>query len=126
MKSEIAIFGRDPLVGGTLELALRNAGYGARFVDSSLADEPAELLNGDRLVLLGPRLGAETKKALLLGMRSMPEKAEVPVLELVVAPDVPAEGPVIPVAWPCRMEDLLGKVEAALADGSSAEGSGRQ
>jgi hypothetical protein len=101
-------------VGGALELALLNAGYGARFLDPTLADEPAELLNGDRLVLLGLRLGAQAKKALLLGMRSVPQKAEVPVLELVAALDGPAEGPVIRVAWPCRMEDLLRKIEAAL------------
>jgi hypothetical protein len=109
-------------VGGALERALRNAGYGARFLDPTLADEPAGLLNGDKLVLLGPRLGAEAKKALLLAMRSMPEKAEVPVLEL-VALDGLAEGPVVRVAWPCRMEDLLRKIEAALPEGPSADGS---
>ena len=123
MRTEIAIFGGDPLVGGALELALRDAGYGARFLDPTLADEPAELLNGDRLVLLGPRLGAEAKQALLSAMRSMPGKAEVPVLELVAASDGPAQGPVIRVAWPCRMEDLLRKIEDALPDGSSADGS---
>ena len=113
-------------MGGALERALRNAGYGARFLDPTLADGPAGLLDGYKLVLLGPRLGAEAKKALLLGMRSMPEKAEVPVLELVAVPDGPAEGRVIRVGWPCRMEDLLGKVEAALADGFSADGSDGQ
>jgi hypothetical protein len=109
-------------VGGALELALRNAGYGARFLDPTLADEPVGLLNGDKLVLLGPRLGAEAKKALLLAMRSMPEKAEVPVLEL-VALDGLAEGPVVRVAWPCRMEDLLREIRAALPEVSSADGS---
>ncbi len=110
-------------MGGALELALRNAGYRARFLDPTLADEPAGLLNGDKLVLLGPRLGAEDKKALLLGMRSIPGKAQVPVLELVAALDGLAEGPVVRVAWPCRMEDLLREIEAALPEGSSTDGS---
>ena len=110
-------------MGGALERALRNAGYGARFLDPTLADETAGLLNGDKLVLLGPRLGAEAKKKLLLAMRSMPDKAEVPVLELVAALDGPAEGPVVRVAWPCRMEDLLREIEAALPEGPSADGS---
>jgi hypothetical protein len=110
-------------VGGALERALRKAGYGARFLDPTLADGPAGLLDGDKLVLLGPRLGAEAKKKLLLATRSMPDKAEVPVLELVAALDGPAEGPVVRVAWPCRMEDLLRKIEAALPEGPSADGS---
>ena len=55
-------------------------------------------------------------------MRSMPDKAEVPVLELVAALDGLAEGPVVRVAWPCRMEDLLRRIEAALPEGPSADG----
>ncbi len=118
MTPEVAIFCGDPLVGGTLELALCGAGYPARFLDSSPAGEPAELLDGHRLVLLGPRLDARVKEALIRSIRSRPgKKARVPILELVVFTDGPEDGRVVRVDWPCRMEDLLREVEAGLEDG---------
>ena len=123
MTPEVAIFCGDPLVGGTLALTLCGAGHRARFLDPSPADEPAALLNGHTLVLLGPRLDARVKEALLLGIRSRPgKKARVTVLELVASTQGPADGRVVRVAWPCKMEDLLRQVETALVDGSSDAG----
>ena len=123
MTPEVAIFCGDPVVGGTLELVLCGAGYRARFLDPSPADEPAALLNGHGLVLLGPRLDARVKEALLLGIRSRPgKKARVTVVELVATLGEPSDRRVVRVAWPCRVEDLLRQVEAALIDGSSDAG----
>ncbi len=116
---EVAIFGGDPLVGRTLKLRLRDVGYHARFLDESLADEPAELLGNARLVLLGPRLSARCREVFLSSMRSAPATAGLPILELVVtsldgAQEDGREEAVGLVRWPCRIEELKGKIEASL------------
>ncbi len=115
---EVAIFGGDALVGRTLELRLRDVGYRARFLDESLsADEPAELLGGAKLVLLGPRLSARCREAFLSGIRSAPATAGLPVLELVVTSLNGArdgrEEAVGLVRWPCRIEALEREIEAS-------------
>jgi hypothetical protein len=116
---EVAIFGGDPLVGRVLQLRLRDVGYRARFLDESLtADEPAELLGGAKLVLLGPRLSARCREAFLRGIRSAPATAGLPILELAVrslngARDGREEAVGL-VRWPCRIEKLERKIEASL------------
>jgi hypothetical protein len=69
-----------------LELALGSVGLDVRWLQRSLADEPAELLGGVELVLLGPRLSAGDREAFVNFVRSSPAKAGIPVLELVTAP----------------------------------------
>ena len=116
---EVAIFGGDPLVGRTLKLRLRDVGYRAWFLEESLADEPAELLGDTKLVLLGARLSVRCREVFLRRLRSSPATAGLPILELVVtsldgAQEDGREEAVGLVRWPCRIEELKGKIEASL------------
>jgi hypothetical protein len=100
---QIAILGGAPVVGRALELALGSVGYDVRFLHRPLADEPAELLGGVELVLLGPRLRAGDREAFVNFVRSSPAKARIPVLELVTAPygaRAGQENGADPVTWP--------------------------
>lgn len=115
---EVAIFGGDPVVGQALKLRLRDIGYRARFLDESFADEPAELLGGAKLVLLGPRLSTRRREVFLRGMKNAPATVGMPILELVVtsldrAQDGREEA-VSLIRWPCPIEELERKIEASL------------
>jgi hypothetical protein len=115
---EVAIFGGDPVVGQALKLRLRDVGYRARFLDESLADEPAELLGDAKVVLLGPRLSTRRREVFLSSMRNAPATVGMPVLELVVRSLNGArdrrEGAVGLIRWPCRIEELKREIEASL------------
>lgn len=114
----VAILARDAVAGQALELLLQSAGYDTRLLVEPTIDESGELLNGVRLLLLAPTLSARYRDAFLKNMRSTPATAKIPVLKLVTAPDgaqVEQNGHVL---WPCRLEDLKEKIEAALLDGS--------
>lgn len=114
---EVAILSGAPMVCRVLELALGRVGYDVRFLHRPLADEPAELLDGTKLIFLGPRLRTEEREAFVSFVRSSRAKAGIPILELVTAPyraRVGQENGVDPVVWPCRLEDLKQRIEAAL------------
>ncbi len=121
--TKIAILGGDLMVGRTLEVVLRDAGYEARFHNGSLlngsgTDEVTETLEDVRLVLFVPRMNAEHRSAFLGRLRGAPATAAVPVLELVTASDTSPNGReeelVGLVAWPCPTEELEREIEAAL------------
>jgi hypothetical protein len=127
---KIAIFGRDQLVGRSLEAALRGVGYDARFVNSSilsgasLTDEPAERFDGVGLVVFTPRMSTERRKALLSNLRGAPPTAEVLVLELVTGSDDASEYGreelVRLVSWPCSTQELGRRIEAAKLHGTDS------
>ena len=86
----IAIVDGDPLVGRTLELALRCAGYDARFQKEdghSVMSETNPFDGSFRLVLIAPRSSEAYRKALLSRLRgssrTSSENVPVPVLELI-------------------------------------------
>lgn len=114
MPITVAILCGDPLIGRALELMLQDIGYGARFLNGSPIDEPAKLLDGVQLVILGPRLSTNRREAFLSSMRSTLATAGLPVLELVIALDETRGGQTRRVQWPCRVEDLNREIEAAL------------
>ena len=117
--STVAILARDVVAGQALEILLQNAGYSTRFVIETVSEGLAEALDGVQLLLLGPTLQAGRREDYLHGMRGTPETAKIPVLELITTPDGDGAEREGYVPWPCRIEDLKGKIEAALLGGSS-------
>src|SRR5215210_1364476 len=109
----VAILARDAVAGHALELLLQSAGHNTLFVVETVVDKLAEALDGAWLLLIAPTLSARHREDFLNGMRSVPATARIPVLELITVHDgtlVEREGRVL---WPCRMEDLKEKIEAA-------------
>ena len=83
-----------------------------------------ELLEGAHLLLLTPRVDENVREAFLGVMgKSTPQKAEIPVIALstVVEEDLPEKEGVLSVPWPCGMNVLVDRIEAALS-GESPEG----
>lgn len=116
---KVAILGGDPVVGRTLELVLEGAGYDARFLNGSLIDNPAELPEEVRIVLLAPGLHSKGREKFLdrIG-RNGTGSAKIPILKLVTASDRALADRPGAVGWPCRVKDLKQQIEAALLKGS--------
>src|SRR5918993_5005473 len=110
----IAILGGNSVAGRALEALLQGVGYDTRLVEDP-PEKPAEqLLEGVRLLLLAPTLSAETRESLLAEMGSSLDAANIPVLTLSTSlKEALAGGPAF-IPWPCRLEDLTRKIEAAL------------
>ena len=65
-------------------------------------------------MLLTPTLSAESREVLLAEMGSTLNAANIPVLTLsTTLKEALGDGP-ISIPWPCRLEDLTRKIEAAL------------
>jgi hypothetical protein len=122
---KIAILGGDLLVGRSLGVALQGVGYDARYLNGTFTDEPAELPKMVKLVILAPRMNTERRKTFLSNMRKS-AMAELPVLELAtVLEEVRAEQEGVGlVAWPCPMEELVHRIEAALHETEPTADSG--
>jgi hypothetical protein len=102
------------VAGRALEVLLQGVGYDTRLIEDP-PERPAEqLLEGARLLLLAPTLSTETRETPLAEMGSTLDAAKIPVLTLsTTLKEAPGDGPVF-VPWPCRLEDLTKKIEAAL------------
>ncbi len=102
------------MAGRALEALLQGVGYDTRLIEDPPESAPGQLLEGVRLVLLAPTLSAESREALLADMGSTLEAANIPVLTLsTTLKEALGEGPLF-IAWPCRLEDLIKKIEATL------------
>jgi hypothetical protein len=114
----VAILGGDPVVGRTLELMLKSAGYNARFLNGSFVDKPAELPEEVWLVILAPGLNYKGRERFLSSVEDAPATEKVPILELVRASERElAEQPGY-VLWPCPAKDLKQCIEAVLLNES--------
>jgi hypothetical protein len=106
----IAILGGNSVAGRALEALLQGVGYDTRLIE----DPPEQLFEGVRLLLLAPTLSAESRETLLAEMGSTLDAANIPVLTLSTSlKEALAGGPAF-IPWPCRLEDLTKKIEAAL------------
>jgi hypothetical protein len=74
----VAILGGDPLVGRTLEVVLGGAGYEARFLNGAFVDDPVELPEEVRLVILGSGLHPEGREGFLSAVQGAPAAAKMP------------------------------------------------
>jgi hypothetical protein len=110
----IAIVGGNSVAGRALEALLQGVGYGTRLIEDPPERPSEQLLEGVRLLLLAPTLSAESRDTLLAEMGSTLDAANIPVLTLsTTLKEAPDDGPVF-MPWPCRLEDLTQKIEAAL------------
>jgi hypothetical protein len=109
----------DPLVDNALVLLLRGSGYDVRILPASSLNEP-RALEGIRLLLLTPpgsTLSPLQREGLLTALRDTMRDARIPVLELTTSSTKTREEArdaswhMVP--WPCRIEDLERRIEAA-------------
>jgi hypothetical protein len=110
--SAIVIFDGDPVVGRALGLLLRSAGYDARYV-TTIHTERATTVDGFRLLLLGPGWNAKSR-ATVEKIATARRVAITPILEMGAPRDGAPKKPERFVPWPCRTEDLLRRIDAAL------------
>ena len=102
------------MAGRALEALLQGVGYDTRLIEDPPEGTPEQLLEGVRLLLLAPTLSAESREVLLAEMGSTLHSANIPVLTLsTTLKEALGDGPVS-IPWPCRLEDLTRKIEAAL------------
>ena len=102
------------MAGRALEALLQGVGYETRLIEDPPERPPEEVLDGVRLLLLAPTLSPESRESLLADMGSTLESANIPVLTLsTTLKEAITDGPVF-IPWPCRLEDLTKKIEAAL------------
>jgi hypothetical protein len=102
------------VAGRALEALLQGVGYDTRLIEDPPERSPEQLLAGVRLLLLAPTLSAESREVLLAEMGSTLDAANIPVLTLsTTLKEALGDGP-ISIPWPCRLEDLTRKIEAAL------------
>src|SRR5215211_473338 len=110
----IAILGGNSVAGRALEALLQGVGYDTRLIEDPPERPPEQLLEGVKLLLLAPTLSAETRETLLAQMGSTLEVANIPVPTLSTSlKEALAGGPAF-IPWPCRLENLNKKIEAAL------------
>src|SRR5215208_1624240 len=113
-RTTIAILRGNSVAGRALEALLQGVGYDTRLIEDPPERSPEQLLEGVMLLLLAPTLSAESRETLLAEMGSTLDVANIPVLTLSTSlKEVLAQGPAF-IPWPCRLEDLTKKIEAAL------------
>ena len=117
----IAILGENSVAGRALEALLQGVGYETHLIEDPPERPPKQLLEGVRLLLLAPTLSAESRETLLAEMGSTLDAANIPVLTLSTSlKEALAGGPAF-IPWPCRLEDLTKKIEAALLPAPEVE-----
>ena len=110
----IAILGGNSVAGRALEALLQGVGYDTRLIEDPPEKPPEQVLEGVRLLLLAPTLSAESRETLLAEMSGSLDAANIPVLTLTTTlKEALNDGPVF-IPWPCRLEDLTKRIEAAL------------
>ena len=120
--SRVLVVGRDPVVGHALVLLLRSSSYDVGFLLDTSLSEPG-VLEGARLLLLAPSLGAERRKTVLSLIEFGAATKSVPILELAADGSASrARERHLVMPWPCRMEDLQRQIEMMLLTGSGIEG----
>jgi hypothetical protein len=129
-KPSLSIWG-DSVVGQALVLLLRNCGYEANLLPPSPLDQhlPLKDSSSNSLLLITPtpRLSLKKRRAFLSALRSTPQTATIPVLELRMIGEEAQEEEEEEqrairddsswhyVPWPCRIEKLDQRIEALIA-----------
>jgi hypothetical protein len=125
-KSSLSVWG-DSVVGQALVLLLRSCGYEANLLRTWPLDQPLLLQGSDSSSLLlitpTPQLSPKKRQAFLSALRSTPETATIPVLELRMIGEEAQEEEQSAirddsswhyVSWPCRIEVLAKRIEALI------------
>ncbi len=111
----VLIFGGNPVVGQALKLLLGSVGCDARYLPRLGSDEP-DVLEGVQLLLFAGRVGAEQPEA-SAQLENAAVMAEIPILELVSSTEETQAGNKRFVLWPCPIEELKRRIDAALLGG---------
>lgn len=104
-----------------LEVLLQGLGYHTRLIEEYGAGKPDELPGGIQLLLVAPTVSTEYRERFLVGMRSSPGAAAIPVLTLSTVSQKDLADQTGLVLWPCRLEHLKREIEAALLAAITAE-----
>lgn len=105
------------MAGRALEALLQGVGYDTRLIEDPPESRPEDLLEGVRLLLLAPTLSSESRDAVLSEMRGTLAAADIPVLTLSTGlREALGDGRAY-IPWPCRIEDLTKKIDAAVVHG---------
>jgi hypothetical protein len=112
--SGIVISG-DPLASRILALLLQDSSYQAKSLPIASLNESG-LLEDVQLLLLTPTqaLSTEDRKGLLASLKEMPRETELIVMELIREEEEAQELQTHKVPWPCKMDELERRIEAAL------------
>jgi hypothetical protein len=114
--SGIVISG-DPLASRILALLLQDSSYQAKSLPIASLNESG-VLEDVQLLLLTPtqELSTEERKALLASLKEMPRETELIVMELIreEEEEEAQELQTHKVPWPCKMDELERRIEAAL------------
>ena len=118
----------DPFGSRILALLLRDSGYRAEFLAIWSLNEPGALEDVQLLVLTPTwaLLSAEERKALVASLREMPRDTGLIVMELITLSEerhaeeeaqeeLPSHKKV---PWPCGIDELEQRIEAALRTGA--------
>ena len=120
--SGIVISG-DPFGSRILALLLRDSGYRAEFLPIASLNNPGSLEDIQLLVLMPTQalLSTEEHKALLSSLREMTKDRGLIVMELIslseerrAEQEEAQELPSYKVLWPCGIDELEERIEAAL------------
>ena len=112
--SGIVISG-DPLASRILALLLQDSRYQAKFLPIASLNESGVLEDVQLLVLTPTQaLSTEERKALLASLKEMPRETELIVMELIREEEEAQELQTHKVPWPCKMDELERRIEAAL------------
>jgi precorrin-6B methylase 1 len=113
----------DPFGSRILALLLRDSGYQAEFLSSWSLNEPGALEDVQLLVLTptGALLSTEERKALVASLSQMTRDTGLIVIELITLSEerrTEEEAQELlsheKVLWPCRIDELEQRIEAAL------------
>jgi hypothetical protein len=116
-RASLLVFGGNPVVGKALQLLLSNLGYDARYMPQISFDK-RDMLNGIQLLLFVGAVHAEQRANSASSVESVRDKVDVPILKLASSTRrTQAENEKNLVAWPCRMDELKRRIDAALPDG---------
>lgn len=118
--AEVVIFDGEPIIGQALELLLQDGHRSVKFLEIASMREPG-LLEGVRVLLLGPGWSAEGRKAALAMAESEQAKAggerRIQVLEVGAPPEGVRIEPKHHMPWPCGIKELKQRVNALLNGG---------
>ena len=115
----VAILGGNSVVGRALVQLLQGVGYEVRLLEEPEGFRPQELLEGvDVLILMPAGPGKAFREDFLIAVRSTLSAARIPVLALSLAeeketPPLLLEEMTSLAPWPCRIEELASRIEAA-------------
>lgn len=118
--SSVLIFGGNPVVGQALKLLLGSIGYDVRYLPRIALDKPG-ILDGVQLLLCAGRVDPEQRGA-SASFENLRAVVGIPVLELVSSTRGAQPRKENQIPWPCRMEELKRRIDAALLGGSRPEG----